>query len=58
MIRHYFCPPCAIGGGGCNKDFKTQLKFPKLAATRDLAQRAQPLNNCISFETSNQFASK
>ena len=30
MIRHYFCPPCAIGGGGCNKDFKTQLKFPKL----------------------------
>ena len=28
-----FLPPCAIGGGlGCNKDFKTQLKFPKLVA--------------------------
>ena len=35
MIRHHFCPPCAIGGGGgCNKDFKTQLKFPKLVAVR------------------------
>ena len=49
MIRHYFCPPCAIGGGGgCNKDFK--ISQTGRGATRDLAHSAQPLNNCISFE--------
>ena len=47
-LSHYFCPACAIAGCGCNKDFKTQLKFPKV--DRDTRQGAPALNNCISFE--------
>ena len=47
-LSHYFCLACAIAGCGCNKDFKTQLKFPKV--DRDTRQGAPALNNCISFE--------